>query len=263
MLPHWAGAVEGGAIRSWGSLFHTERVVKVIPDSGGCTLLPPSARAYARLVMNGILGGLDPVAIILVISGLLFIEECGLPMPFAPGDLVLMFGGIGIATEGVNPLVFLAVAGVASIAGALVAREILARAGAPALTKLAGRLHVRGPIDRASRLLRRSGWLGVLAGRLIPGLRIHTSQVAGVIAMPRRTFLAGLLPAVAIYIGLFTGLGVLVGPTAIIAVEHAQGLLVLAAAAILVGGCVGLLQARLRLNDVSTLARARYGYLAA
>jgi membrane-associated protein len=213
--------------------------------------------------MNGILGGLDPIAIVAVIGGLLFIEECGLPLPFAPGDLVLMLGGIGIATQGVNPVVFVAAAGLASIAGALVAREILAHAGAPRLMKLAGRLHVQGPIDRASRLLRQSGWLGVLVGRLIPGLRIHTSQVAGVIAMPRRTFLAGLLPAVVIYVGLFTGLGVLVGPAAIIAVEHAQGLLILVVALTVVGGCVGMMQARLRLNDVSTLASARYGYLAA
>ena len=213
--------------------------------------------------MNGILGGLDPTAVVLVISGLLFIEECGLPMPFAPGDLVLMLGGIGIATQGVNPLLFLVSVSLATIVGALVAREILARAGAPVLMKLAGRLHVQGPIDRAGRLLRQSSWLGVLAGRLIPGLRIHTSQVAGVIAMPRRTFLAGLLPAVVIYVGLFTGLGVLVGPAAIIAVEHAQGLLILAVALTVVGGCVGIMQARLRLNDVSTLASARYGYLAA
>jgi membrane protein DedA with SNARE-associated domain len=87
--------------------------------------------------------------------------------------------------------------------------------------------------------------------------------VAGVIAMPRRTFLAGLLPAVVIYVGLFTGLGVLVGPAAIIAVGHAQGLLILVVALTVVGGGVGMIQARVRLSDVSTLASARYGYLAA
>src|SRR5205823_13049667 len=107
--------------------------------------------------------------------------------PRAPGDLVVMLGGIGIATQGVNPALAVVAASLASSAGALVARAIVKRAGAPALMKVAARLRVQGPIDRASRLLRRSGWLGVLAGRLIPGLRIHTSQVAGVIAMPRRT----------------------------------------------------------------------------
>ncbi len=203
------------------------------------------------------------MAVVLVISGLLFIEECGLPMPFAPGDLVLMLGGIGIATQGVNPLVFLVSVSLATIVGALVAREVLAWAGAPALMKLAGRRHVQGPIDRASRLLRRSGWLGVLAGRLIPGLPIHTSQVADVIAMPRRTFLAGLHPAVVIYIGLFTNLGVLVGPAAIAAVEHAQGLLMIGAAVVLVGLVLAVTQARLRSNEIRTLAGSRYGYFAA
>ena len=221
------------------------------------------APPYALLVMNGILGGLDPVVVILAISGLLFIEECGVPLPFAPGDLVLMLGGIAIATQGVNPVLLVVAASLASIAGALVAREILKRAGAPALMKVAIRLHVQGPIDRASRLLRHSGWLGVLVGRLIPGLRIHTSQVAGVIAMPRWTFMAGLLPAVVIYVGVFTGLGILIGPGAIAAVEHLQGLLV-AGAVIVIGGLLfGFTQARLRSEEIEMLAQTRYGYFAA
>jgi membrane-associated protein len=232
-------------------------------NSRGSTLLPVDALPYARLVMNGILGGLDPVVVVLAISGLLFIEECGLPLPFAPGDLVLMLGGIAITTQGVNPVVLVIAASLASIGGALVAREILKRAGAPALMKVAGRLHVEGAIDRASRLLRRSGWLGVLAGRLIPGLRIHTSQVAGVIAMPRRTFVAGLIPAVVIYVGVFTGLGVLVGPAAIAAVEHVQGLLVIGVLISVALLPVALAQARIRSNEVRLLGGARYGYLAA
>src|SRR2546428_13364401 len=161
-------------------------VVFVLANSGGSTLPHSAAPPYARLVMNAILGGLDPVVVVLVISGLLFVEECGLPLPFAPGDLVLMLGGIAIATEGVNPMLLVLASSLASIAGALVAREILNRAGAPALMKVAARLHVQGPIDRASRLLRQSGWLGVLAGRLIPGPRIHTTPVSGGFRSARR-----------------------------------------------------------------------------
>jgi membrane-associated protein len=234
------------------------------PQSRGGSTLPGAIRpTYAGLVMNGILGGLDPMVVVLAISGLLFIEECGLPMPFAPGDLVLMLGGIGIATQGINPIVFVAAVSLASVVGALVARELLHRAGAPTLMKLADRLHVQGPIDRASRLLRRAGWLGVLAGRLIPGLRIHTSQVAGVIEMPRRTFLAGLVPAVAIYVGVFTGLGVLAGPAAIAAVEHAQGLVLGIAAGSLIILVVAVAEARLRSHELATLVASRRGYLAA
>ncbi len=216
-------------------------------NSGGSTLPHSADPPYARLVMNGILGGLDPAVVVLAICGLLFVEECGVPLPFAPGDLVLMLGGIAIATQGVNPVLFVVAASLASIAGALVAREILKRAGAPALMKVAARLHVQGPIDRASRLLRHSGWLGVLAGRL----------------MPRRTFLAGLLPAVVIYVGLFTGLGIVIGPTAIAAVEHLQGLLVAGAVVVIVALLLGVTQARLRSDDIRMLAQTRYGYFAA
>src|SRR3989442_8194195 len=100
-------------------------VVFVLANSGGSTLPHSAAPPYARLVMNGILGGLDPVVVVLVISGLLFIEEGGLPLPFAPGDLVLMLGGIAIATQGVNPVLLVIPARLASILGAPVARGLL------------------------------------------------------------------------------------------------------------------------------------------
>ena len=75
--------------------------------------------------------------------------------------------------------------------------------------------------------------------------------------------MAGLLPAVVIYVGVFTGLGILIGPGAIAAVEHLQGLLV-AGAVIVIGGLLfGFTQARLRSEEIEMLAQTRYGYFAA
>src|SRR2546426_10188632 len=73
--------------------------------------------------------------------------------------------------------------------------------------RVARPLHARVPLERASGLLQRGGWRAGFTARLIPGLRVHTTQVAGVSRMPRLTFLAGLVPAAAGYIGAFFGLG--------------------------------------------------------
>jgi len=158
---------------------------------------------------------LDPVLLVAVVAALCFVEECGLPVPFAPGDVMMMIGGLAIAGHAVDPIVFIASVFVASAGGALLGREIFARLGRSALMKVATRLRCGGALERAERMVRRSGWRAICFGRLIPGLRVHTTQVAGVSQVPRLTFLAGLLPAVAIYIGVFTGLGIAVGPSAL------------------------------------------------
>lgn len=146
-----------------------------------------------------------------VICALLFIEEMGVPIPFAPGDLMLIIGGVAIASGTVQATAFVPAAFLASVAGALVGREIFALIGRPALLRAADALRFRHAVDRATGLLQRQGWRAVLIGRLIPGLRIHTTQVAGATRMSRRSFVAGLVPAVAIYIGVFTGLGFVFG----------------------------------------------------
>src|SRR5207244_11744160 len=69
--------------------------------------------------------------------------------------------------------------------------------------------------DVSLHVLRTGGSPAVSAGRLIPGLRIHTTQAAGVSNMPRLTFSAGLVPSVLVYIAFFVGLGALVGQPAV------------------------------------------------
>lgn len=165
---------------------------------------------------------LDPVLLVAVVAALCFIEECGVPVPFAPGDVMLMIGGLAIGGHAVDPIVFVASVFGASAVGALLGREIFARLGRPALMKVATGLRCGGALEQAERMIRRSGWRAICFGRLIPGLRVHTTQVAGVSQVPRLTFLAGLLPAVAIYVGVFTGLGIAVGPSALELLHQVQ-----------------------------------------
>jgi len=150
-----------------------------------------------------------------VIAGLVFIEESGIPVPFAPGDLLLIIAGIAIASDTVEPIPMVAALLATSVLGAMIGREVFAAVGRPALMKAADALGFRPALERATRLLRSRGAPAVFIGRLIPGLRISTTQVAGVSKMPRLTFAAGLIPSVVVYIAFFVGLGALAGQPAV------------------------------------------------
>jgi len=163
----------------------------------------------------GSISNLSGDLLIAVIAGLVFIEESGVPVPFAPGDLLLMIAGIAIASGTVEPVPMVAALLLATVIGAMVGREIFATVGQPAVMKVADTLRFQRALERAIHLLRRGGAPAVFAGRLIPGLRIHTTQAAGVSNMPRLTFAAGLVPSVLVYIAFFVGLGALVGQPAV------------------------------------------------
>jgi len=155
--------------------------------------------------------GLEGTTLIVVICALMFIEETGVPLPFAPGDLVLAIAGIGVAGGRVNPALMVGAVSVSITVGAILGREAAELLGWERLMRVAEPLHARGALERAGSLLQRGGWRAVFTARLIPGLRVYTSQVAGVSRMPRLTFLSGLLPANAVYIAAFVGLGAAFG----------------------------------------------------
>jgi membrane-associated protein len=163
----------------------------------------------------GSIASLSGDLLIGVIAGLVFIEESGIPVPFAPGDLLLIIAGIAIASDTVEPIPMVAALLTTSVLGAMIGREVFAAVGRPALMKAADALGFRPALERATRLLRSRGAPAVFIGRLIPGLRISTTQVAGVSKMPRLTFAAGLIPSVVVYIAFFVGLGALAGQPAV------------------------------------------------
>jgi membrane protein DedA with SNARE-associated domain len=163
----------------------------------------------------GAISSLSGDLLIAVIALLVFVEESGIPIPFAPGDLLLMTAGLAIASDTVEPVPMLGALVLATILGAMTGREVFAAVGRPALLRVADALRFRPALERATHLLRRGGAPAVFAGRLIPGLRIHTTQVAGVSRMPRLTFALGLIPSVFVYVAIFVGLGALIGQPAV------------------------------------------------
>ncbi len=164
--------------------------------------------------------GLNGTTLIVAICLLMFIEETGVPLPFAPGDIVLAIGGISVAGGRVNPAILSGAVAVSITVGAVIGLEAAGLLGWDRLMKIAEPLHARAPLERAAGLLQRGGWRAVFTARLIPGLRVYTTQVAGVSHMPLSTFLGGLVPANAVYIAGFVGLGAAFGRP-ILALIHA------------------------------------------
>jgi membrane-associated protein len=146
-----------------------------------------------------------------IICLLLFLEEAGLPLPVAPGEAVLLGAGLlmSAGTEPgwlVIPLAYLSV-----LAGVATAYWWAHRIGPPRVRSLAHRLHMRGPYDRATSRLRAANSAQIAGSRLLPGLRVYTSLVAGAVGLDLRRFAIGVIPASALWVAVFIGLGYFVG----------------------------------------------------
>lgn len=178
--------------------------------------------------------GLEGLTLVAIICALLFVEEVGVPLPFAPGDLLLAIAGIAIAAGRVNPAVMVGFAVAAILAGAILGREAFALLGWDRLMRVARPLHAHGALQRAAALMHDNGWRAIFTARLIPGLRVHTTQVAGVSRMRRHQFVAGLVPATAVYVTAFVGLGWAFGRPILALIHQAEHQLLLLALAVAV-----------------------------
>jgi membrane-associated protein len=157
--------------------------------------------------LQGLHGG---IALVLL-CGLLFIEETGIPLLFAPGDLVLISAGLLIATGALDPRLFIPAAVVACVFGALLGYTWTRQLGEPAVRSLAAKLGFSKQLDRVLLRVRGTHACGVAVARLIPGLRIYTTLAAGIAGVTARTFLLGVISSTLVWVPAFTALGALVG----------------------------------------------------
>jgi membrane protein DedA with SNARE-associated domain/DNA-binding transcriptional ArsR family regulator len=151
-----------------------------------------------------------------LLAGLLFAEEAGVPLPFAPGELTLLAAGLLISAGGLDPWVFAPVAVVACVGGSLVGYYWARALGDRGLEALARRLHQQRALERVTLRVRSAGWMGVAVTRLIPGLRIYTTLVAGALRVKRSTFLTGMITATVLWVAVYVALGMAAG----VPIEH-------------------------------------------
>jgi membrane protein DedA with SNARE-associated domain len=100
-----------------------------------------------------------------VLCVLLFAEESGVPLPLVPGDVLLVYAGILIASGGLSPWLFIPLAVAAATGGALLGYSWTRLLGAPGLRALAGRLGMAARLERLERRVRSSGPAGLLVAR--------------------------------------------------------------------------------------------------
>jgi membrane-associated protein len=141
----------------------------------------------------------------------IFVEEAGVPLPMFPGDGLLLVAGVLIAAGKVSAWLFFPVAYVSAVGGAMTGYAWSRHLGRAGLDRLADRLRLRRHLDRASRRLQRTGATGVVVGRLLPGTRVYTNLVAGASGMMPGTFARGLAASSLVWLGVLTGVGILVG----------------------------------------------------
>lgn len=140
------------------------------------------------------------------------IEEAGLPLP-APGDLVIAFYGYRARDDPFELARVILICAAASTTGTLVPYFVARRWGLPVAHRFAGWIDVdTRRVDQWIERVRRYGFRGVLVGRLIPGLRVAISLIAGTAEVPVWRFSAGVFVAAALYWTGWVLIGALVGP---------------------------------------------------
>lgn len=147
---------------------------------------------------------------VVVLCGVLFANEAGVPMP-TNGELILITGGILAGTGALDPGLFVPLAIAAAIGGAFTGYSWAHLVGEKGLQAVAERVGQGRRLARVSERLGKAGPLRIALYRLTPGFRVYTSLVAGAVGVERRRFLAGICPLILLWVAVYTALGALVG----------------------------------------------------
>jgi membrane-associated protein len=148
---------------------------------------------------------------LLIVCGLLLAEEAGLPLPFAPGEVILIAGGLLVASGALPVWEVVPAEYVAVVLGCLIGFGWSRAIGPDRLRRLAEMVRASRSFDRVSARLQGVGTAGIGVSRLIPGLRVYTTLVSGAVGIGGRRFVVAILPAVAIWVLVYTALGVFFG----------------------------------------------------
>lgn len=155
---------------------------------------------------------LDGFQAYLLLCSLIFVEEAGVPLPFLPGDVILLAAGYLAAVHSTHLLLFLGLGWGSAVAGALVCYVVSRHLGRRVVLRWGRHVHLTPQrLERAERWLARRGTAAIFVARVLPGTRINASIAAGCLRLPLRTFVSGVLPSTVLWLGGFTLLGFLLG----------------------------------------------------
>jgi membrane protein DedA with SNARE-associated domain len=141
----------------------------------------------------------------------ILVEEAGVPLP-VPGDLFIAAMGVLAHSGRAGFAATAAIVTGATVVGATVLYLVSRHAGRPLLLKVARRFgYTEAREARLEAWLLTRGATAVVVGRLVPGLRIVMTVVAGALRLPHRTFVVGTAIAGLVWSTIYFWLGYALG----------------------------------------------------
>jgi membrane protein DedA with SNARE-associated domain len=118
----------------------------------------------------------------------ILIEEAGIPIPI-PGDALVMLAGAEPHTSLQHAVAAITVSSLAVFLGSSVLYAVMRRGGNPLLVKYGKYVHLHEQrVYRIKSWLEHRGRVAIIVGRLIPGLRIPTTVLAGTSGVAYREY---------------------------------------------------------------------------
>jgi membrane-associated protein len=170
-----------------------------------------------------------------LLCALLFVDELGVPLPFAPNEALLLVGGLLLGAGVLAPWLFLPLAFLAMLAGMVTGFAWAGAVGSERLQELAGRVGADRSYARASQRLRSTSPGGIALARLFPGVRVYATLAAGASGLPLRRFLTGAIPALVLWMVALILVGDLVGRPAQAALGRADSIILTGVLLIMLG----------------------------
>ena len=134
-----------------------------------------------------------------------------MPLP-VPGDALLMLAGYLVSLGKLSFLGFVICTDLGAAVGASVLYLVARRGGRPLVIRYGRYVRLREDrLDQLGRLFKRLGPFGPGICRLVPGLRIYTSALAGLAVLRYPLFLFNVLWACTVWAIVFLWLGELLG----------------------------------------------------
>ncbi len=165
------------------------------------------------------LSGLHGTIASFVLYAILFADETGVPIPFAPNEVLLLIAGVLIRTGVISAWVFFPVTIVVMTAGMIAGYGWARAVGQQGIARLVRLVHAEAAHRRMVARLETAGPLHIGIARLLPGVRPWATLSCGALGIRLRRFLLGAVPSLLIWVVGWTALGILIG----LPVEHFLG----------------------------------------
>jgi membrane protein DedA with SNARE-associated domain len=176
---------------------------------------------------------------------IMLLKEIGVPVPI-PADIIILSGAARAAQGSVSgSAVFLAIL-IPMVIGGIVQYALVRGSGRQAIYRV-GRYIGLTParLERAMTAIRRGGVAAVALGLTTPGVRLATVPASGLVNLPVRMFVPGLLAGSAFFLAWHFAIGYL-GGAALALLNLPAPVIILLVLAVLVLGAAGWMYVRRR-----------------